>query len=341
MNTKLDSISGYVKKRALIIVIMAVVIFTAVIGVTYALNGNGLTRNGNGSGDRYSVQLVENSAEIGGWTAGMGPIDKKVYVTNTGHVSDDAGDVYVRIQLKEYMETGTVVYKQTPHRYVIGADGYYVVFPDEPSVMAATGAGGAWPGHSYEWLTDVATNTTGYFIRSQAHDPNGQYGRHVVTEYNIDEANSTPVIPGSVRAPKADRDNLPGPTNGECAYPLHRWEEANRLPTADYVVWILGANARALSDWMAAPASGAFWVYDNVNGTGWVYWMRPLAPETSTSNFLEQLDLINQPTTLGGDMIPFYYTVHTDMQAVSKDELDKTAVWSEMPQAVRDILRNS
>ena len=297
-------------------------------GTTYAWTdySQHKTNELSGSKIRYDVRLVEDFDEVENWELGGGPVAKEIRAANKGVASQNYGEVYVRLQLKEYMEIGTMVYTETPKRYMIDTAGNFLTFESAADALAA------YPGHNVAGpMIDVVTGASGYFVETQAKDPDGQYGKYVVTEYRVDMSGATPVILGTARASGdaagrhhyAANGELTDPLrNRECDYPAHIWETPSAI--AGYIEWLLGADVQPLSAWSASadPKPGAFWVYDDLYGTGWVYWMQPLAPGQTTSNLLEGVELVNQPDS------PFYYAIHTDMQAVSYADLAK---WGDMP----------
>ena len=308
-------------------VILLLALALSAVGVTGALSNYTQFRNNEIEEYQlgYKVNLVESTPDLAGWKFGDAPLRKEIIVENKGVAADGLGPAYIRFQLKEYMEIGTVRYSETKERYMVGKDGKFIVF------NTAAQARNAWPGHEISGrMTDVVTGATGYFVQSGDGDPNGQFGKYVVTEFSSSMDNAVPVIPGSARVPDKDKGEHFDPVKGECAYPLHKWETASRLATRDYVKWVLDDNAVALSDWLASPETGAFWVYDNVYGTGWVYWMQLLEPEASTAKFEVLTEMVKLPSGTSGEAAPFYYVIHTDMQSISPDGLDEDA-WEDMP----------
>ncbi|MCL2748116.1 MAG: hypothetical protein FWE59_05605 [Oscillospiraceae bacterium] len=308
------------KKAAAMLALIALLV--AIVGATYAWVDYDQHKSNefNGRGYQYDVRLVEDFEEKDDWRVDDGPIKKEIRVSNAGSAEDGYGAVIVRLQFKEYMEIGDLTYTLTDKRYMIDDEGSFLVYATRGEAEVA------WPDHNIANLTDLATDATGWFIETKAGDPDGQYGKYVVTEITVDMSAAEPVIPGSVRASDDAVNQHHSHNNKECEYPLHLWEEDMPLPTAQYVAWILGANVVALSDWNGLP--GAFWVYDDEHGTGWVYWAQMLEPGDVTFNLLEAVELIKQPDG------PFYYAIHTDMQTVSQEELDE---WDDMPDELRAV----
>ena len=304
------------------------------LGGTYAYRDYAQHKNNefNGPDNKYDVRLVEdfNPSDASNWMVGD-PITKEIRAANVGEAFKGYGPAYVRLQLKEYMEIGQLIYVKTDERYMVDTDGQFEIFESEELAREA------YPDHVYAELTDAVTDREGWFVRTQEGDVNGQYGKHVVIQYEINMENAEKVL-GPESPDRASDDAKSDaqhhePNTGECAYTVHKWDGANAI--AAYISWILGEDVVAYSEWAGSPALEAKWVYDDrpgEEGTGWVYWVQPLNPGTTTTNFLEKVDLIVQPEG------PFYYAIHTDMNTVSFDELDK---WTDMPPAIRDLFQNS
>ena len=117
------------RRRAAVIIAMIAMALTAV-GVTYAYNDFMQHKSNELSGLmlKYEARLVEEFEEDEDWTVEDGAVTKKISVANLGMAADGFGDVYVRIQLKEYMEIGSVTYTQTPVRYMIDTTGKFIVY---------------------------------------------------------------------------------------------------------------------------------------------------------------------------------------------------------------------
>ena len=332
---------GGLKKKAAAIAALLLAAATAVGGtLAYKDYKQHKSNEFSGSQIKYEARLVEDFEEVFDWKVGE-DIKKEIRVANVGKAEAGYGDVYVRLQLKEFMQIGDMVFKETEERYMVAngrqtftassgktytfEDGHYVIFGSE------TEAKGVFPNSTVKYLEDKVTGETGYFIETKKGDFNGQYGKHVVVDYGFGEM--APVIPGSVFCPVDERNHhgYTDPATGEfiiwskeCDYPVHPWNDADgpqfRSYIKQYIEWVLGDDIIFLSDWDGKPV--AAWIIDDgavVNPAidGWAYWGQALAPETTTSNILEKVLLIDQPD---GN---FYYVIHTDMQALSIDEFLK------------------
>jgi len=186
-----------------------------------------------------------------------------------------------------------------------------------------------------------------WYIQTEAGDPNGVYGNFMMTDATIDYADGTSLVPGVVRADEdqaanqndatinqQDLDSISvggsGPGSGlpadndECLYTPHQWTQgmfawdvngAGQPTFDDYVAWSYGPDVILASQWNGQPC--AKWIIDDssTNTQGWVYWGEPLAPGESTTDFLTSLTMVQQPAER------IFYTIHTDLEAVSFDEL--------------------
>ena len=302
--------SGRAKGRAVAIVAV-IALIAAALGATYAWTDYRQHKSNelNGAGIRYEARLVENFAEVKDWKVEDEPVPMEVSVANKGQASQGYGDVYVRVQLKEYMEIAPLVQAESSKRYMIDTKGDFVVYATQGEAQAAVSAGGPYPGHAYAPLTDIVTGASGYFIETQDRDPNGQMGKHVVTGSSFGAARKV-IDPGPARA--ADTGHHGHPSE-ECAYALHMWRASDALQTREYNEWLLGSEVVQLSAWDGVPA--AKWIIDDESDSGWAYWGRALAPGESSAKLLDKVALVKQPDG------SFYYIVHADMEAVSLDEI--------------------
>ena len=309
--------TDYQKKRvALIVAVLALIATT--LGGTFAYQDYKQHKSNELSGDsiKYEARLVEDFAEVSDWKVSDGPVTKKISVVNLG-VEPDFGSIYVRIQLKEYMEIGALTHHETHERYMIDTEGEFIIFATEGEAITATSAGGLYAGHAYQELTDQVTGKHGWFIETQDHDPNGQMGKHVIYDFSV---GSPGAVISSGPQEKAKNTNHHSFPSDECDYAIHSWEQGSRLETRDYIDWQLNTGAViTIAQWLDPNGNNGKpvdkWVIDDTNGEGWVYWGRALEPGGNTALFMESVKLIQQPDG------SFYYVIHTDMQAVSLDEL--------------------
>ncbi|MCL2748118.1 MAG: hypothetical protein FWE59_05615, partial [Oscillospiraceae bacterium] len=182
-------------KKRVAAIFALVALLAAMVGATFAWIDYDQHKSNefNGRGYHHDVRLIDDFDEVDDWRIDDGPISKEIRVANVALASDAFGPVIVRLQLKEYMEIGELSYTMTDKRYMIDTNGRFVVFTSEDAAKLA------WPGHNVAQLTDVVTKATGWFVETQAHDPNGQYGKYVVTDISVNMATATPVIPGTTR----------------------------------------------------------------------------------------------------------------------------------------------
>ena len=327
------------KTRRIVTVIAALLILiVTTLGGTLAYQDYKQHKSNEFNGDtiKFEARLVEDFDEVNDWKINDGPVTKKISVVNLGQ-APEYGDVYVRIQLKEYMEIGALSYDETNERYMIDTRGEFIIYDTVDDAIAATAVGGVYAGHNYKNLTDAVTGKSGYFIETRDHDPNGQMGKHVITSFMVSDA--TAVIKNGPQQ-KASGTNHHEFQSEECDYAIHSWKPGSVLETRDYIEWQLNTGAIiTLSEWL--DPAGIYkgmpidkWVIDDTNDEGWVYWGRALEPGSGTALFMESVTLIQQPE---GSL---YYVIHTDMQAVSLDELISGNVdWGEAGDALINIIK--
>lgn len=322
-------------KKKVSAVTAALLVIALLLGGTYAWSDyrQHKTNEAMSHMQKYNVRLVEDFQEKDNWKVADGDLKKEIRVTNTGLVAKDYTDVYVRIQLKEYMEMAEMVIERTAQRYMIDTSGAFIYFATEAAAKAA------YPNNIVKQLHDAVNDVTGWFVQTKEHDDNGQYGDYVTTKYALSD--DVTHIMGTVRADKDAKktekhdvvaDGTAPQRNGECNYPVHLWDGSGN-PTKEYINWILNdPSIKKLSEWDGQP--GKFWIIDDTAGNNnpFIYWGEALAPETSTADFLKAINLEKQPN---GD---FYYAIHTELQAVSLDELSK---WTDAPGSITDAYISS
>ena len=336
------------KRAAAAIAVIALI--ATMLGGTYAYHDIKQHKSNEfmGSTSKYEARLVEDFAEVEDWQVGDGAVDKKISVVNHGREAEGYGEVYVRIQLKEYMEIGEIRYTETEKRYMLDTAGKFVIFETEAEALSATGPGGAYEGHALAELTDAVTGRHGWFIETQDHDINGQMGKHVITEFEVGDAEKV-IKDGPGRATDTNHHGTvikdsDGNTVGfsheseECLYKVHSWkgDADSRLDTRDYIEWQLNTGAIiTVSEWLdpAGPYKGqpvGKWIVEDRDDSGWVYWGEALKPDGGqTANFMESVTLVKQPDG------SFYYVIHTELEAVSLEELASGKVdWGDAGEAL-------
>jgi hypothetical protein len=328
------------KKRASVIVAVMCILSLLMSG-TYAFvsRSQHKTNEGSGTFPKHDVKLIEDYNEVDDWKTPDGEVKKEIRVTNRGLASEGYGSIYVRLQLKEYMEIGDLVYTHTDERYMVSTNGNYVRFDTQQEALDA------YPGHVVTELTDAVTGIHGWFIQTQAHDPNGQYGDYVIT--NIEVGNAVSLVPGVVKAAHDASDNHQAANNGECLYTVHKWNgtepEDDGMTFHDYIRWILGSDIITLSDWIAGGAQPIDkWILDDRDiDNPFAYWGQALEPQndarnnpnSTTSNLMDAIELILQPEG------SFYYAIHVDMEAVSIHELaGNNPEWTDAPEEIIDSI---
>ena len=345
-------------RRRRIAAVIASVLALTIVGGTYAWHNYRQHKTNDADADAifYKARLVEkyDSTKARKWKITDPAIDKNVSVKNPGkETPDDAriyGDVYVRIQLKEFMEFYPVTQQYSTYRYMVDDAGAFIAYAlkaDADAYVAALEAKYGNGPHVVEQVRMYDTPATvpdadlPWFIRTMENDPNGVYGDFIVLNEIVDRATNYRTLVTGVTNARDDQQQehqddidtagVVGSTqtdNGECLYTPHQWQAGlyDWLPSPtgivgenffQYIQWVYGNDVILYSEWDGAPVKK--WIVDDsaTNTQGWVYWGSPLEPGESSTNFLEQIQLVAQPDDA------FYYAIHVDMQAVSYNELGR------------------
>ena len=297
------------------IMIAALVLFVIILSIAaYVWIGHQQRQSAEPSGGAiwHETRLASDYKSVNDWKRDQ-EIEQSVIVSNESAAAQGGQEIYARIQLKEYMEISDLLYVETEERYMTDSStGHFLTYDTSQQ------AKDAWGARDYKLLEDKITGDAGWMVPTQAKDPNGQYGTPVVIDIKPTDAAS--VIPGAVKGQ-------------ECDYDIHSWAINNNI--AQYVTWNLGDAYEFLSQWAPnggiSPHVGPFWLIDDTNDDGWVYWMSPIPPDGETADFMKSVKLIRQPKG------PFYYAIHTDVWSVSYEELED-GVWEDMPLEVERLL---
>jgi len=282
--------------------------------------------------NEQDVVLIEDFEAPPDWYVDE-ELKKEVSVKNTGD-----GQMYIRIQLKEYMDIAKVEYEYTDERLMVDKDGKFMYWADEAAAK--------------EWLTknkipftdaqlvrytaygDTAERV--YFATGEDTPLNGRDGKKMLLDY-IENA-PEPLVPGTKRGTYSDTNDHQLNQTDECKYPPHLWSgsafevgkdsDPNKDPFHEYVKWTLGPKPTLIkmSTWNGEPV--AAWILDDTSAEGWAYWGEALRPGDSTTKLLEAITLIKQPDG------PFYYALHVDMQAADIYDLDKQ--FKNMPEKIQE-----
>ena len=330
-------------RRFLCAVGAAVVALALIVGGVFAWADNSQHKTNAMTGgnleDRTDVVLVEDFEEPDDPPPGK-EIKKEVSVKNTGD-----SQLYVRLQLKEYMEISKITYSYSEELLLVDTDGKFV---------ASTGTAAAERasfklaldnmGLVYDDSQIVTLRAYGeaadrfYLATSETTNINGKYGKRLLLDY--DQAVPRSLMDGVVRGAYEETFDHKNHPTSECLYTPHLWNElppelencgqgddGNDPPQGfhDYIEWKLGAPLVRLSDWDGQPA--AAWILDDSSDDGWAYWGEALKPGDSTAKLLESITLLQRPDG------PYYYAIHVDMQAADWYQID---TFDGMPQRISD-----
>ena len=344
-------------KRTLYALLAGIVALSLVVGGVFAWADNSQHKSniatGGGFNDKNDIVLVENYEEPDDWQEGD-DLKKEVWAKNTGE-----GQLYVRLQLKEYMDIAKVTYEYTkdadnkPIYLLVNGDGRFVSANTVAAMKAWLAAN--MPALVYEDgqiqpFTAYGETERYYLVTDETTNLNGKYGKTLLE--NFTQAAPRSLMEGVARGtyePTNDHKNHP---TSECLYTPHIWSGSacencgqgddtdpygnnDGLGFHDYVQWILGDSDTPGTDWIKMSAWDgepvAKWILDDTSAEGWAYWGEALQPGEGTAKLLEKIKLIKQPDG------PFYYAIHVDMQAADLTQL--TANFNGMPEKIEDSFR--
>ena len=324
-------------KRTFYAIGAAVIALCIVIGGVFAWYDNSQHKTniitGNNKMTRDDVVLIEDFEPPEDWQQGD-ELKKEVYVKNTGD-----GQVFVRLQLKEYMDIAKETYIYSDERLMVDKDGKFMSWADKAAAKT-------WlekdnipftEAQLVEYIMYGDTVKRVYFATNENTPLNGRDGKKMLLEYKQDAPKS--LVDGITRAAYMDTDDHRLHPTGECKYTPHLWNGTtfaggkdtapNKDPFHEYVEMKLGTPLKKLSEWDGQPFAG--WLLDDTSAEGWAYWGQAVNPGESTAKLLESIKLIKQPDG------PFYYALHVDMQAVDSYQL--MAKFDGIPDKVADSYR--
>jgi hypothetical protein len=353
-----SKISKLINRIALALVV--VLFFGTLLSDTFAWREYSQFKTNSAIGGtlRYDVTLNDTFVPVNDWVVGDRPIHKAVTVTNP---TQSGEPVYVRIVLKEYLQLNAVshVYSGSMYAtdpvsgrfYAVSDGSRWTVDFDEPLPFAKNGVRyteaefrGAMaaisPAAVSSWIAslgfdpantlteiawDVATGDAGLFIVDWLD------GRRAVTAV----AQSVRSVPEFYLGNTVARSSYaemetgkygvpfyydPAELYGEQLYPPHNYAETVLDPTypiREYVAWHWDtAKVISIGAFLANPSryAGGVWVYTDTDPY-YLYWSNPLGSGETTGDALGTVELVSQPDSA------FYYAIHVDLEAVSKDEL--------------------
>ena len=335
-------------RRVLCTIGAAIVALSMIVGGVFAWVDSSQHKTnvvtGGGKTEKNDVVLVEDFEEPDDWFEG--DLKKEVWIKNTGD-----GQVYVRLQLKEYMDIAKVTYQYSEDFLLVDSDGKFVASTGNTAAELTSfktwlnNNGIVYTDSQLKLYTAYGDTPRYYLVTDATTNVNGRYGKRLLLDYT--QAAPKSLVDGVVRGTYENTlDHRNHPTS-ECLYTPHLWNDPpadlNNCGQGDdselydgtgqgfhdYVEWTLGAPLIKLSDWNGQPV--AAWILDDSGTEGWAYWGEALRPGDETTKILEKITLIQQPDG------PFYYAIHVDMQAADLYQL--AANFDGIPQKVDDSYR--
>ena len=341
-------------KRTIYALLAGIVALSLVVGGVFAWADNTQHKSniatGGGAGDKNDIVLIEDYEEPDDWQQGD-ELKKEVWAKNTGD-----GQLYVRLQLKEYMDIAKVTYDYSDDLLLVNTDGKFMASANTGAPTAAdlaayklalTNMGLVYTDAQITNppLTAYGETVARYYLKTDGTtNLNGKYGKFLLMGFSQAAPRSlVEDVDRGTYEPTIDHKNHP---TSECLYTPHVWngsvcencgqgddtdpyDDGTGLGFHDYVQWTMGADLVLLSDWNGEPV--AKWILDDTSAEGWAYWGEALQPGEGTSKLLEKIKLIKQPEG------PFYYAIHVDMQAADISQL--TSNFNGMPEDIEDSYR--
>ena len=154
------------KRRKRVTAAVAMVLILALLGGTFAWNNyrQHKTNDANIGGLHYKAVLIEeyDNAKARDWKTDDPELTKKISVLNPGNGeangdNKEYGDIFARIQLKEFMEFYPMNEEFTPDRYMIDTDGQFIKFYPNKNYQITTDEETGWPVAA---VTDAAIGGT-------------------------------------------------------------------------------------------------------------------------------------------------------------------------------------
>ena len=313
-------------RRPLYALAAGAVALSLVIGGAFAWADNSQHKSniatGGGKMALQDIVLVEDYEKPTDWKMGQ-EVTKKVSVKNTGE-----GQLFTRIQLKEYMDIAKITYAYTDEFLLTDSSGKFVAGTTAENLKS-------WLNNKKVVYDDdqiVQRRAYGdtadkFYLRTNENtNINGMYGKQMLVSYTEEAPKS--LVDGVTRADYEETNDHRLHPTGECDYTCHLWKTSPD-PFHEYVQWNLGAGLIKMSEWNGQPV--AAWILDDASDEGWAYWGEAINPGAETTKLLESIKLIKQPAG------PFYYTLHVDMQATDLYELG--ARFTGMPAKIENSFR--
>ena len=154
------------KRRKRITAAVAMVLILALLGGTFAWNNyrQHKTNDANIGGLHYKAVLVEeyDNVKARDWKPADPELTKKISVLNPGSEEADGdnkeyGDIFARIQLKEFMEFYPMNEEHTPDRYMLDTEGNFIRFYPNKNYDISADEETGWP---VVTVTDAAVGGT-------------------------------------------------------------------------------------------------------------------------------------------------------------------------------------
>ena len=142
------------KRRKRVTAAVAMVLILALLGGTFAWNNYRQHKTNDATTEElnYKAVLVEeyDRVKAQNWSPDNPELIKKISVLNPGNTESKSdnktyGDIFARIQLKEFMEFYPMIQEYTPDRYMIDTNGRFITFYPDINYEITADEETGWP----------------------------------------------------------------------------------------------------------------------------------------------------------------------------------------------------
>ena len=253
--------------------------------------------------------------------------DKNVYVENFTTLADDGVQIFARIRLDEYMETGLGAGEDDPEKNQATSLVYGATLGDTTSWTTHIPGNTDDPFHDYwDWTMAGENTETGELDAEETKgvwymptfnknkdslqaDINGTFdaGFEDYEDYGLTKDHA--VTADAVYDNDGDTEDVTSPVEGE---------DIKKVSETHYAKEIGDSTVITMADWLKLDTEkkvGPYWVWDT---DGWAYWAAPIDPDSATGLFL---DGIARTTKIINE--DWYYGINVVAQFITADDLGR------------------
>lgn len=252
--------------------------------------------------------------------------DKNVYVENFTTLADDGVQIFARIRLDEYMETGLGAGEDDPEKNQATSLVYGATLGDTTSWTPHIPGNEEDPFHDYWDWTMAGQGADGTLGTAEADgvwymptfnknkdslqaDINGTFdaGFEDYEDYGLTKDHA--VTAEAVYDNDGDTEDEASPVEGD---------DIKKVSETHYAKEIGDSTVITMADWLKLDEDkkvGPYWVWDT---DGWAYWASPIDPDSVTGLFL---DGIARTTKIINE--DWYYGINVVAQFITADDLGR------------------